>query len=323
MDNNEQPSKFFLQTEFKSSGDKTIRKLENGTEIYTSNKDIISHCRDFYINLFSEEDIDDFYCEEFLEELPTLSSFSADSIEGAVTKEEALFALKGMDNNKTPGLDGLSKEFYLAFWDLFGDILVNLYNLSFSQNSLSTSQKLGCISLLCKDPKNPTLLRNWRPISLLNVDYKILSRLLENRLSTVIAEIVHPDQTCSIKGRSIADNLHLLRNVVDYVEQKCDSVAFVCLDQEKAFDRVNHKFLFKALHKYGFGQDFIQWIELLYTDISSSVLVNGYVSDKFPVSRSVRQGCSLSPLLYVLVLEPFAIKVRNDKLIQGHQNSGA
>lgn len=138
-------------------------------------------------------------------------------------------------------------------------------------------------------------------------------------MSLVISNIVHPDQTCAVKGRSIHDNLHLVRNVIDYVEQKELSISFVCLDQEKAFDRVNHNFMFKALHKYGFGPQFIRW----YTDIKNTVLVNGHLSPSFLVTRSVRQGCSLSPLLYVLVFEPFAIKVRNDSLISGIKLQGS
>lgn len=158
LDNNEKPSKFFMQTEFKHAGDKVIHKLIDDQNVYTSQNDISNHCRNFYANLFTEEDIDDFYCDEFIDNLPSLGNVSV-MCEGMITKEEVFAALKSMDSNKSPGLDGLSKEFYIAFWDLFGDILTNIYNSSFNLGHMCASQKHGCISLLCKDSKHPYLLK--------------------------------------------------------------------------------------------------------------------------------------------------------------------
>ena len=131
------------------------------------------------------------------------------------------------------------------------------------------------------------------------------------------------DQTCGIVGRLITDNLHLMRNVIDYVNSKNIKAALLSLHQSKAFDRVSHVNLFSVLKALGFGTSFISWIRLLYTDICSSVIVNGEVSCVFPVIRSVRQGCSLSPLLYVLCMEPFANRIRWDVGIVGLQLPGS
>ena len=120
-----------------------------------------------------------------------------------------------------------------------------------------------------------------------------------------------------MKGRSIFDNVHLLRNVIDYVEQKELPCIFLNLDQEKAFDHVSYDFLFKCLETYGFGENFIRWIKILYSDIQSSVLVNQFISEPLDIGRDVRQGCSLSPLLYILCLEPFINQVRLDINIHG------
>jgi len=233
------------------------------------------------------------------------------------TREEILTVLKGMENNKSPGCDGLTKEFYLTFFNVIADVLVTVYNDIYEEGFLSSSQRLSYITLLCKDRDHPTLLKNYRPISLLNVDYKIISKIMTNRISKVIHKLVHPDQSCAIRNRSIFDNAHLLRNIIDYVEQKNLECCFISLDQEKAFDRVNYNLMFKVLSAYNFGPSLLKWINILHTNISSCVLVNGFVSDPFPVTRGVRQGCSLSPLLYVLILEPFARKVREDPSIIG------
>ena len=125
------------------------------------------------------------------------------------------------------------------------------------------------------------------------------------------------DQTCSIPERSIFDNVHLLRDIFDYVEQKDLQCAILSLDKVKAFDRVSHHYMFRVLSKFGFGPDFIEWVQLLYTDIKSSVLVNGFITLEIDVQRSVRQGCPLSMPLYVVQSEPFANRIRRDPEIKG------
>ena len=154
-------------------------------------------------------------------------------------------------------------------------------------------------------------------MSLHNIDYKILSKVLSMRLRAVIGDIVHSDQTCSIPGRSILDNVHLIRNLIEYTNDKNNGATIISLDQSKAFDRVSHEYLFKVLHTFGFGEQFISLVKLLYRDIYSKVILNGFISEQFPVERSVRQGCSLSPLLYVLCMEPFANRIRMSQMIRG------
>ena len=104
---------------------------------------------------------------------------------------------------------------------------------------MSNSQQTGLITLLFMEKGSHEDLANWRPISLMNVDYKILTQILAKRVSLVLHKIINADQTCSVAGRSISDNGHLLRNVQDYVDQQNLGAAFVSLDQQKAFDRVD------------------------------------------------------------------------------------
>ena len=228
-----------------------------------------------------------------------------------------------MECNKSPGNDGLSSSFYLKFFDILGEKLTKIINLAFEQNSLSNSQKLSYITLICKDKSQSDDMKFYRPISLLNIDYKIISKILSQRLSNILPKIIGIDQTCAVKGRSIFDNLHLIRNVIDYVEQKNLTASFICLDQEKAFDRVSWSYMYDTLASFGFHEHFIRWVKLLYTDISSSVIVNNFISPCFPIQRGVRQGCSLSPLLYVLCMEPFANKIRNLDDIKGLKLPGS
>jgi len=317
IDFSEKPSKYFFKLESDRAFKKLISQIDVDSFSYKKTTDILQAFQEFYHDLFSEEEIDETLSNFFIENLPILDSADVATCEGEITKDEILTALKQMENNKSPGSDGLTKEFYLTFYNVISDVLVKVYNDVYEEGLLSSSQRLSYITLLCKDRNHSTLMKNYRPISLLNVDYKIISKIMTNRIGKVISILVHPDQTCAIKNRSIFDNAHLLRNVVDYVEQKNLKCCFVSLDQEKAFDRVNYDFMFKVLSAYNFGPSLLRWINILYNDISSCVLVNGFISDQFSVTRGVRQGCSLSPLLYVLILEPFARKIREDSTIEG------
>ena len=166
-------------------------------------------------------------------------------------------------------------------------------------------------------------LKNWRPISLLNLDYKIATKALSNRLRKVLPLILSEDQTCGVPGRSIFENLFLLRDTIDYAQEKQLSAAVISLDQEKAFDRVNHAFLQRVLTKFNFGPSFRKWIGVVYTDITSVVINNGWLSSPFSLQRGVRQGCPLSPLLYCLVVETLGQAIRCDSSIQGIQIPGS
>ena len=224
----------------------------------------------------------------------SLSVDDAASCDGPISPNEAHAALLGKAKCKSPGSDGLPMEFRVAFRDLLGGDLVNVFN---------------SFALIFK--KGDRLdLENWRPISLLNDDYKLCARVLAGRLLKVIATVVVPDQSCGVPGRYIGENITFLRDVVELANEYNLPIALLSLDQGKASDRVDWPFLFATLAKMGFGDSFIRWVRLLYTDVRSSVLVNGYTSRSFKPSRGVRQGCPLSPLLYVLSMKVLAANFR-------------
>ena len=317
LEESERPSRYFLAKEKSNNKKKIITCLESNGVFLNNQDEIIQHCRTFYEDLYARQECDSSLIDFFLDGTPKLNENLRESCEGLINKEECLEAIKKMKNDKCPGSDGLPKEFYSKFFHLFGDDYVNMINNCYFLGCLTESQRYGLITLICKNLEKAHLLGFWRPISLLNVDYKILSKTLSLRLRKVLPYIINLDQTCSIQGRSITDSIHLMRNIYDYVEQKQMGCAFINLDQSKAFDRVSHYFLNKTLKTFGFGPSFIKWINVLYNNISSSVIINGFISEPFSVQRSVRQGCSISPMLYVICIEPFALRVRSDPHIKG------
>ena len=169
-----------------------------------------------------------------------------------------------------------------------------------------------------KDDKR--LLKNWRPISLLNVAYKICSKAFSLRLSKVLGSIVDLDQTCSFPGRSIHSNLVLLRDTLALIERTGEAGILLSLDQEKAFDRVDRNFLLNLLEHFGFGPSFRACIATLY---NGAVLVNDFLSNPISLERGVRQGDALSPMLYVLCVEVLACKIRASPDVRGFLLPGA
>ena len=318
VEEGETSSAYFFRLEKKNAADRWISALREGDgTIVSSPSDLCCSFASFYSSLFTAEVTDPSVQASLLANLSSaLSSEQASQCEGHLTADECLSALQGMARRKAPGFDGLPMEFYLKFWNVLGGDLVSVLNSCLDSGCLSLSQRRGVISLSFKkgDRLDP---RNWRPITLLNVDYKLASRVIAGRLLKVIHLVVDKDQTCGVPGRFIGENVALLRDVVEYASSSGTSVAILSLDQEKAFDRVDWGFMRSTLAAMGFGPSFISWVDLFYFRVQSAVNVNGYLSSFFNLSRGVRQGCPLSPLLYVLVSEVLAANIRCSPRISG------
>ena len=319
----EKPSKYFLYKELQKNKKQHIKSIIGIDKIETSDSEkILENFKSYYENLFRYENVDIDSMNDLLTDLPTINENDKTYLGKKITKEEIVSSLKSFQNAKSPGCDGLTKEFYLAFINILLPVLCTLYDVIYESGKLSPSQKVSYITLLCKDANHPEQMTNYRPISLLNVDNKILTKALSKRLESVLEQIIHPDQSCGVPNRSIIDNCHLIRDIINYADLKNVNGILLSLDQEKAFDKVSHIYLFETLKAFGFGENFISWIKVLYNDVSSSVIVNHFISESFPVQKFVRQGCCLSPLLYIICLEPVLIRIRKDKDIKGFKIPG-
>ena len=164
-----------------------------------------------------------------------LSPEDKEKCEGLLTKEECLQALKDMSLNKTPGSDGLPVEFYNAFWSDISDHLLNALNYAYHKGQLSVSQKRGVIKVIPKKDAEPYYVKNWRPITLLNCDYKIAAKAIANRLKNVIPKIINNDQTGFLKGRFIGENIILIDGIINHTKSNNIPGLLLFLDFEKAF----------------------------------------------------------------------------------------
>ena len=149
--------------------------------------------------------------------------------------------------------------------------MYNSCKYTFETGELSTSQKQAIIKLLEKKGKDRILLKNWRPISLLNVDYKIISKALAIRMKKVLPKIISINQSGYVDERFIGDSLRTISDIMYYTKEKELSGILLCIDFEKAFDSISWDYLFKSLDAFNFGEYFKTWIKILYNDISSCV----------------------------------------------------
>ena len=242
----------------------------------------------------------------------SFAAISPTSCENVVTECEVRDALKQVDLNKSPGLDSLPYEVYLRMSHMFVPILTDMFNHWFAQGAIPGSVTKGVVTLLKKGGRHVWEgLDDYRPITLLNTELKILARVLANRLQLVISDLIGPEQTFAVKRRSTQDNLYLIREVLEGIKDDTEA-ALISLDQSKAFDRVDHRFLATVLETAGFEPEFRRWISMMYHNPQTVVQVNGRCSEAFTIERSVRQGCPLSPLLYVLALEHLLRRLRDE-----------
>lgn len=238
-------------------------------------------------------------------------------LDAPITLVEMADALKSMARGKSPGPDGLPLEVYVRYQkDILPTSLgTNLH--AFQLGALPESFYDASIVILLKPDKNPEDCGSYRPISLLNIDYKILTKILAAHLNKVILDLVQPDQTGFVPGKSTSENFRRAQVVVQIGSKRTEDWALASLDAAKAFNSVEWGYLLQVLKSFGFGNGFIKWIAILYKSLKAAVLVNGNLSSYFRLHRGTRQGCTIFPLLFALAIEPLTIVLCNGPIYTG------
>ena len=320
VEEGEHSTKYFFNLEKRNYNAKTMKCLrKRDNSIISDSKEILRELEFFYKGLYTSKfKIGQPSFQEFENlERPRVSDDDRLNLDGPLRENEIIQALKSSKNNKTPGTDGLPVEFYKMFWQDIRPYLMAAYEYTYEVGIMSYSQRQGIITLLPKKDKDVLLVKNWRPISLLNVDYKILAKILANRIKKVVHYLIGVEQTGFIDGRYIGENIVKILSILEYCEENDIPAVLIAIDFEKAYDSVEWSAVEYAFQFFDFGPEIINWIKVLYKGINSCVINNGNFSQFFELERGVRQGCPLSPYLYIVVAELLAIMIRKNKDIEG------
>lgn len=290
-------------------------------QLHTDLVGILETAQAFYESLFTCVNVDSESVTVMLDGVTArLDAAEAASCEDVIALSEVGAAIDRMNGGKSPGMDGLTAEFYRAFKSIMSPILLKLYCYMEDTGHCTALFARGIISVLFKRKGKREDLANYRPISLLNVDYKILASILNERLKGVVGTVLGPAQSYGVPRRDIMDcTLSIKCSLAKLLEE---GGLYLKLDLEKAFDNVSHRFLFQMLRVLGFGPRFCGWIQLLYGCATSVVKCNGSLSDPFEIRKSVRQGCPLSAVLYAVTTEPLVQAILKDSRIRGIRSPG-
>ena len=207
-------------------------------------------------------------------------------------------------------------------WGLFKLFIRNAINEGYNLGTLSSTQRQGLVTCIPKADKPKQFIKNWRPITLLNVIYKIASGCIAERLKTVLTKLISSDQTGFISGRYIGENTRLIYDIMNITEELNIPGLLLVIDFEKAFDSISWEFINEVLKFFNFGESIIKWVSFFYKNISSAVIQSVFLSEFFPVQRGCRQGDPLSPYIFLLCAEILALMLKSNEDIQGIKIGG-
>ena len=241
------------------------------------------------------------------------------SLDSRITMLEFENVVKNFKNNKSPGWDGLTAEFYKTFWEDIRSTLFLAFQESVERGTLTPSQRIGILTLLPK-PKSPielNFLKNWRPITLLNVDYKMFAHVIKNRIIKALPNVITKVQSGFQAGRSTCDSLILMCLTLEHFHENTEEGLLMQVDLEKAFGSVEHNFLFKVIKKLGFGEYLTGLIRTAFNGCFSYANINEHLSSPIFLLKGLHLGSPLSPVLFLLISQVLTNKLEGNTEIKG------
>jgi len=318
VEKGERNNKYFLRMEKGRQSSNVISRLEVQGKEVNDVKGVQEEIARFYEDLYTSNSVSQEEVNEYIRgiEVPRLTLVQKNDCDLQIDREELRAVIKSLKPNKSPGYDGIPAEFYKLFWDEMEDLYIDTINEAYDKEELPASLRTAILALIYKKGER-TNIENYRPLSLTNIDYKILAGVLANRLKKVLPSIISTDQTGYMKGRYIGTTARLVQDIIAYSESEKVAGAVLMLDFKKAFDSLEHNFIITALQSFGFGNTLCRWIRILYSRAVFSIKNNGWIGKRICMGRGIRQGCPASGLLFVIAVELMAIKIRNNTNIHG------
>lgn len=249
--------------------------------------------------------------------LPSVAEVDAMEIDRPIELMELLQAIKSLKSGKSPGPDGFTAIYYKTFSHLLAKpILQALNSLSTPQN-LPPTFNTAHITVLPKPGKDPNICSSYRPISLLNLDMKLLSKIIATRIGKFLPDIVGPDQAGFMPEREAPDNVVKVMNFIHSLRGNSVGGLILSTDAEEAFDRVVWDYMFAVCKHVGFQTNMLTWISTLYQNQTARLKIKGSLSEPVQIHNGMRQGCPLSPILFILTLEPCIHTINGNLSVKG------
>ena len=311
----EKNSKYFYSLEKARYNAKTCFKLVvEGKEI-ENQEQILQYQKDFYQELYEEDKEVKFtlknnYGIYVPEDIVVLQ-------EEQITAKEVREAMMQMNNNKTPGEDGIPVDFYKVFWSQIQQVFMDMLFEVYRQNKLHSTARKGILNLIPKANKDTRQIKNLRPITLLNTDYKIIEKVIANKMIPALEHIINRDQRGFMKERRISVNIRKMLDIIHEAEKEDLEAVIMSLDFVKCFDKCSFSILHGSLEFFGFGSIVREWTKILYDDFSVRIQNNGYFSSEIAIKKGVHQGGCCSSIYFLVVAEILALALRTNKDIEG------
>lgn len=306
---NERPSKYFFGKILRhSSSNKNIELKIDGNTIPDSN--VNEFMKEHYRRIYSKTKISKVQANKFLN---VINNRQHCDIFKVITLEETSIKIKNSGSYSSPGQDGFPNDLYKTNIDQYSIALTKVFNDIRTSGKVHEEFKKINITLIYKNKGDKSCIDSYRPISLCDTDIKFLNSILNDRLKKISNQIFLSSQCGFIKGRSIFENIWVLKNILKTSKLELIPHGYVLqLDFSKAYDTISWKWLGMCLKKFNFDIEFIRYIKNLYKNTKAKLRLGDRTTDEFSIKRGVRQGDPLSPLLFNIAIEPLLLTLQNE-----------
>ena len=234
-----------------------------------------------------------------------------------ITMQDLACAVREMSNRKTPGEDGIPVDLYKVFWAKLKDPFYDMMLTVFEEQQLHKTARTGILNLIPKASKDTRYIKNLRPITLLNTDYKIIEKAVANKMQSALEHIIARDQRGFMKGRRISVNIRKMLDIISEAKKEDLEAVILSLDFVKCFDKCSFSILHGSLKFFEFGELIQEWTKILYKDFTVKIQNNGYFSENISIKKGVHQGGCCSATYFLVIAEILAICLRDNKDIEG------
>ena len=313
----EKNTRYFYTLEKARYNSKTCSALIHNSKIYTQDEEILELQRKYFEQLYQARVRVEYHISY---ESPTrLTEEEKEDMNQEISINDIREAILQLNDSKTPGKDGIPAEFYKKMINVISVPMLQVINYVFDTDKLHESASLGVLNVTPKPGKDSRYIDNLRPITLLNTDYKVIEKIVVNRILKVIDKLVHGDQRGFMPQCRILVNIHRLLDISEILKRKEETGLVLSLDYSKAFDKVSFNALEGSLKFFNFPELIVKWTKIFYQDFIIQVQNNGKFSKEFKVRRGIYQGGVCSATYFVLVVEAMAQDIRRDEQIEGIQ----